>query len=179
LRLSEVLSAGAYRVRQFFEAIGARRSPPDLGPARRVLPPPLFALFERMPAEDRRHGLQAMAALEAQGQVDTTLLQAALLHDVGKAEAGVGLAHRVARVLLRRAAPPLWRWLSGWPTGWRRPFWAVANHPARGAVWVETQGGSDALVALIRYHESDPPVDWAGTDLARWHAALAAVDARL
>lgn len=131
-----------------------------------------------MPAEDRRHALAVLAELEAVGECDPLLAQAGLLHDVGKANAGVGIPHRVARVVLRRLAPPLWRWLSGRPTGWRRPFWVMANHAARGAIWVETQGGHPDLAALIRAHEEPAPPDWAERDLARWHAALARADAK-
>jgi hypothetical protein len=166
------------RAGQFFRALGARRRPPDLAAARAVLPPPLFDLFARMPVEDQRHGLAVLGLLRAGGQSETVLLQAGLLHDVGKADGGVGLHHRVARVLLRAGAPPAWRWLAGTPTGWRRPFWVVAHHPDRGAAWIEAAGGAPGLVALVRYHERRPPAEWAGTDLARWHAELARADAR-
>jgi hypothetical protein len=173
-----LLSAGRIRVGQFANALSARRQPPDAGPARAVLPAPLVELFLRMPPEDRRHGLAVLRLLTGRGETAPALAQAALLHDVGKAEAGVGLPHRIARVLLRRRARPLWGWLSGRPTGWRRPFWVIANHPERGAIWVETQGGSPDLVALIRYHEQRAPAGWAGTDLAAWHEALAWADAQ-
>jgi hypothetical protein len=168
-----------HRVGQVAQLLAARRRPPDTTPARRLLPPELFALFEAMPPEDQRHGLTVLARLEAAGERDPVVLQAALLHDVGKAKAGVGLVHRVLRVLLRRSAPPLWRWLSGWPTGWRRPFWAVANHPERGAVWVETQGGGGELVALIRYHERSALPVGAPPEQVLRHAALARADAGL
>lgn len=176
--MSQPLAAARYRVGQFFAALRARRRGAgiDDGPARAVLAPELAALFDRMPPEDRQHGLAVLARLRASGADDPVLLGAALLHDLGKAEAGVDLVHRVARVLLSRAAPPLWRWLCR-PTGWRRPFWAVANHPARGAVWVDTVGGGADLCALIRYHEAPAPPAWAGTVQARRHAALRAVDA--
>ncbi len=167
-----------YRPRQFFLALAARRRAQDDAPARRVLPPALFTLFEQMPPEDRRHALTVLADLEARGETDPILLQAGLLHDVGKAGAGVGLAHRVARVLVRPLIPGLWRWLTAAPTGRRRPFWVVAYHAERGAVWVESQGADPALVALIRQHERPLPPAWAGTPMARRHAALAWADAR-
>ncbi|MCB0216776.1 MAG: hypothetical protein KDH92_09090 [Chloroflexi bacterium] len=167
-----------YRVRQLLDARAARRDPPDDGPARALLPPPLFDAFRQMPAEDRRHVLTVLADLRDRGESDPALLQAALLHDLGKAGAGVGLIHRVARVLLWRAWPRAWAWLSARPTGWRRPFWVVARHPERGALWVEALGGSPELVALIRHHEAPAPAAWQGQDLARWHAALAWADAR-
>jgi hypothetical protein len=167
-----------YRVGQFLAALRARRAGGLLidDPAHDVLPPELLALFERMPPEDRAHGLEVLRRLRAHGQEDPVLLSAALLHDVGKAEARVGLVHRALRVLLARSMPALWRWLC-WPTGWRRPFWVVANHPARGAVWVETAGGTPELCALIRHHEAPAPAAWVGTPQARRHAALRAVDA--
>lgn len=172
-----LLTAARYRNRQFWHARAARRRAIDPAPARDVLPPALFALFERMSPEDRQHALDVLGRLRAAGATAPALLQAGLLHDLGKAEAGVGLPHRVARVLLRRTVPPLWRWLAGRPTGWRRPFWAVANHPERGAVWVETEGAAPDVVALIRHHEREAPAEWRGTPLAEWHAALCAADA--
>lgn len=165
-----------YRVRQLGAALAARRHPPDDRAARRLLPPPLLAIFARMPAEDRRHALAVLAALEAAGWAEVPLLQAALLHDAGKAEAGIRLWHRAARVLLTATATGAWQRLSACPTGRRRPLWVLAEHPARGAVWVEAQGGGADLVALIRYHESDAPADWAGRPLADWHAALQRAD---
>jgi hypothetical protein len=165
------------RVGQFFAALDARRRPPADGPARRVLSGELFELFTRMSPEDRRHGLEVLSILESDGETDVPLLQAALLHDVGKAEAGVGLPHRILRVLLARRFPRVWAWLAGWPTGWRRPFWVVTHHPERGAIWVETRGADPAVVELIRYHESPAPGEWAGTPLGRWHEALGRADA--
>ncbi len=170
--------AARVRVGQLFAALGARLRSPDDTAARRVLPPHLYPLFCEMQPEDRRHGLVVLSLLEADGVADLPLLQAALLHDVGKAHAGVGLAHRVLRVLLAWRFPRVWGWFAGWPTGWRRPFWVVANHPERGALWVETHGGDPDLVDLIRHHEATAPDEWAGTELACWHAALAAADAR-
>jgi hypothetical protein len=81
----------------------------------------------------------------------------------------------VLRVVLKPGWPAAWRWLSGAPTGWRRPYWVVANHPERGAVWVETAGGSPELVELIRYHEADPPEHWSA-ETRRRHAILAEAD---
>ncbi len=167
-----------YRVQQLFSALSARHNPPDIEPARELLPPPLFVLFADMPVEDQRHGLTVLADLRERGETAEPLLQAALLHDVGKSGTGVGLQHRVARVLFKKPLPPFWRWLSGCPTGWRRPFWVVANHPSRGAVWVASEGGSEALVDLIRFHESRAPESWRDSAKADWHEALAWADAR-
>ena len=173
-----MLSAARYRISQVGSFLAARRLPPDDGPAAEVLPVDLLALFRQMPPEDRRHALRVLADLRSRGAVAPELLQAGLLHDLGKAGAGVGLIHRVARVVLRRRVPPLWRWLIACPTGWRRPFWVVAHHPERGAVWVETAGAAPEVAALVRHHEQRAPAEWSGTPLAGWHAELAWADAR-
>jgi hypothetical protein len=140
---------------------------------------PLHEIFRAMPPEDQSHGIAVLAALTSEGESDAPLLQAALLHDSGKACAGVGVLHRSARVMLSWAWPSLWKWLAGEPTGWRRPFWVVANHPERGAVWVSAAGGGAMLAELVRHHEDEAPAEWSGTPLAEWHAALARADARL
>ncbi len=167
-----------YRAWQLTAALWSRRQPPDVVAAHGLLPPALAALFDQMPAEDRHHALRVAAGLVARGESAPPLLQAALLHDVGKANGGVHLRHRMARVLLARRWPAAWAWLSGRPTGWRRPYWILAWHPARGAAWIAAVGGDAAVVALVRHHESAPPADWAGTELGRWHAALRWADAR-
>ncbi|MFN2115533.1 MAG: hypothetical protein ACK2T6_07440 [Anaerolineae bacterium] len=168
----------AYRVGQFVTALDAAVRPPDPGPARERLDGSLQEVFERMPAADRRHGLTVLAELQAAGETDAVLLATALLHDCGKAESGVTVVHRVLRVLLSPTVPGLWARLTSCPTGWRRPFWVVANHPARGAAWVAACGGPPEMVELIRHHEEPLPEAWRGTAQARRHAALAAVDAR-
>lgn len=173
-----MIRSARHRVGQFVGAMSARLRPPESGAATAVLPPELFTLFLRMPPEDRRHGLDALHRLKAEGRSEPLLLQAALLHDVGKAESGILVLHRIARVLLAKRARPLWRGLSGAPTGWRRPFWVLAHHAERGAVWVESLGAPPELVALILYHEEELPPAWRETALADWHGALAAVDAR-
>jgi hypothetical protein len=172
------LDGPRYRARQVLAVLRSRSRPVDPAPANAVLPPELARIWAAMPPEDQSHGLSVLEAVKSETS-DITALQAALLHDAGKAQAGVGIAHRSLRVLLAKRWPGLWLVLAGTPTGWRRPFWAVANHPARGAVWVASAGGSPELAMLVRHHEEDAPAEWAGTDLLRWHACLARADARL
>lgn len=165
-------------MRQFFTALAARQRPPDNGPAREVLPPELYALFCRMSPEDRFHGLEVLSLLLAAGHSDPVLLQAGLLHDVGKVEGGVGVRHRILRVLLAPRLPRLWRWLCRCPSGWRRSFYVIANHPELGAQRLASLGAPQELVELVRFHESPPPKEWRDELQGERHAALAAADAR-
>ncbi len=166
------------RVRQFVRALEARRCPPDDGPAAEVLPPNLYALYRRMSPEDRLHGLEMLELLRAAGHRDPLLLQAGLLHDVGKADSPVGIRHRILRVLLVRRLPAVWRWLCRERGGRREAFYVIANHPEIGAQRLAEAGADPELVELVRFHESPAPADWADTSRAQRHAALTAVDAR-
>jgi hypothetical protein len=166
-----------HRLGQTAAALVASVAPPDDRPALSALPPALAELYLGMAPEARRHGLDVRARLLAAGHDDDLLLQTALLHDVGKAHAGITVLHRAARVLLARRAAPVWRWLSVKPTGWRRPFWVLANHAERGAELVEASSGPPDMAELIRLHEQAMPCTWAGTAQAGRHAALAAADA--
>ena len=61
------------------------------------------------------------------------LLQAALLHDVGKSAAPLSLGDRTLVVLARRLAPAAARrWGQGQPSGWRRPFVTARQQPSGG-----------------------------------------------
>jgi len=83
------------------------------------------------------------------------LLQAALLHDVGKA-GHLGLWHRVVVVLLERFAPAmLWRLADEQPGSRGYPFFAYLNHPRWGAERAGEAGCDGLTVELIRrHHES-------------------------
>jgi hypothetical protein len=94
---------------------------------------------------DRRHAARVAAWLVARGHVDRLLIQAALLHDVGKALAPIGLWQRVAWVVVGRLAPGRRGWLAGRGGGWR----ALAAHQATGAERLRAAGAEPRLVALV------------------------------
>jgi len=147
----------AYRALQFWHALTAmppRQPPCDLGPG-------LCALYGAMPRADRAHGLRTYSRLRAAGPVPADLAAAALLHDVGKARAGIYLWHRVLFVLARGRLP---EWLA------RRPgFAALRAHAENGAALVAAAGGTPRTVELIRRHHDAH----AGDDVL---AALQAAD---
>lgn len=141
-----------YRVRQFVRAIRARVTPAEWAWAGECLPPAALQLFRTLPRQDQRHALDVAHALAESGQTDADLLEAALLHDGGKAGAGLTVWHRSIIVLLHRLLPGWLEWLGARDAGWRRPFWAHLHHPEIGATRAEAAGCAPLTVWIIRWH---------------------------
>lgn len=190
-----------YRVSQFLTAVKAGLpgwaggGSKDLTEANALLDTILVTaaqqeLFRRMPANDRCHALAVTHTLQQAGYDQRALLQAALLHDVGKS-IGQPLVHRVAIVLLQVFWPGALRRLEA-PTTvappslapnplppdilddvarWRRPFVVHARHPRIGAAWARAAGCEPLAVALIARHQ-DTIRDEAGGDEAELLALL-------
>ena len=147
-----------YRTRQFFGSFRPRIHDDDRDGAATVLGERLWPLFESMSPRDQKHSIDTFRLLKAQGCVDSELLSAALLHDVGKgrlAGARVRLWHRVAYVLLAVGAPALLRRL----TNGRGGLANLHHHSERGAVVAEALGVGPATVELIRRHHEDDITD--------------------
>jgi len=164
----------AYRAWQFWMALSARPlTAAEWQEITGLLPAPACALFATMTTADQRHCLAVQRALRAHGCVDRELLQAALLHDVGKGARRVPLWMRPTVVLLKRLAPDVLVRLAGpYPAlpdaahgvpavasaRWRRPFWAAWYHATIGADLAITAGLSPRVALLIRtHHQPDGP----------------------
>jgi putative nucleotidyltransferase with HDIG domain len=144
-----------YRLWQFLAALWTLARTPDDTPAREQLGGTAYAVFRRMAAYDRAHALRVFHGLRAQGVEDPALLQAGLLHDLGKSAGRqrIPLLYRGPIVLARRV-PRLWTWLArerpaGDP---RQPFSLYARHAARGAELAREAGCSARVVGLIAAH---------------------------
>jgi hypothetical protein len=145
-----------YRLWQFLAALGTLARAPDDTPAREQLSPVAYALFRRMAPYDRAHALRVFRWLQGQGITDPTLLQASLLHDVGKSAGPerIPLLYRGPIVLARRS-PRLWAWLArerprGDP---RRSFYLYEIHAAHGAELARAAGCGPDVVALVAAHQ--------------------------
>jgi putative nucleotidyltransferase with HDIG domain len=145
-----------YRAGQFRDYVWPQApGPRDMADIRRVLPPPLRALFLRQTVGEQAHALRVMQRLASSG-VQTErlpLLQAALLHDVGKTRAPLSLAERVAVVLVGR----FWPWLikhSNW-----RPFVTARRHAEWGAELCAEAGAPELTVDLVRRHQTPAAPD--------------------
>lgn len=156
-----------HRVAQFFGHLTARVSADDAALARELLPPAAGALFARMPVADRRHGLDVVAHLLAEGWDDRDLLAAALLHDAAKGER-MRLWHRVGGVLLEAFAPGLLRRLArDDPASWRYPWHLYLHHAELSAQAALAAGCAERTAAFIRGSAPDADADAA----AAFHAA--------
>ena len=109
------------------------------------LEPRQVELFYSQALADQRHARRVASWLVARGHVDRLLIQAALLHDVGKAIAPIWLGQRVAWVIVGRLAPGARGWLVGRGGGWR----ALAAHQGIGAERLRAIGAEPRLVGLV------------------------------
>jgi hypothetical protein len=164
-------------MRQFTRALGARVQPQEMHLLERHLTPAQMELFRSMSPQDQRHGLDVFFTLQREGYTERTLLQAALLHDVGKCDGGLRLAHRVAIVLMRALWPGLLARLArDEPGSWRYPFFVHLHHAARGAELAQAASCPPLAVELIRRHQEPLPVAWHGTREGQLLAALQTAD---
>lgn len=142
------------RVRQGLRALSAWARPVHHDLAAEILSPDLLALFHRMRRSEQQHSLNVLLTLRRRGQNHPALLQAALLHDVGKSRVPFHLWDRVVVVLVKAAAPALARrWGEGQSIGWRRPFVVSFQHPAWGAEMAAKVGADPLVVELIASHQ--------------------------
>ncbi len=143
-----------HRVGQFFLYLRARPTSDDRALVDATLPPALAALFGRMAPGEQLHCLRVMRWLAGQGHCQPELLQAALLHDVGKSVAPISLLERVEAVLVRWLLPSRYaRWAQAEPRGWQRPFVTATQHPEWGARLAAQAGAAPLVVSLIRRHQ--------------------------
>jgi hypothetical protein len=130
-----------------------------------------------MSQRDQRHGLDLVYTLQRQGHRAPELLQAALLHDVGKA-GHLSLWYRVAVVLLERFVPAmLLRLVDDRPGSRGYPFFAYLNHPRWGAERATKVGCGSLTVELIKRHH-EPLLASAESEADRLLIALQAADGR-
>jgi hypothetical protein len=135
--------------------------PADDAWARDALLPGEVALWERMSGADRRHAVGVARRAEAALGIpaDRPVLAAALLHDVGKVDSGLGPVRRAVATVAGMAgghdAARRWRTRSG-PAG---RVGRYLCHDDIGADLLATAGSDALTVAWAREHHL-PPDRW-------------------
>jgi hypothetical protein len=118
------------------------------------LTPPQLVLFDTMHVADRRHGLNVVGTLRADGVMDLDVLIAGLLHDAGKGQTGVG--PRVAYSLGQGYGAWVWR-VAGMVPRWSPALIVLRDHAETSARLAAGAGCSARTVELIRHQ--DAPID--------------------
>jgi putative nucleotidyltransferase with HDIG domain len=152
----------AYRLGQVSAAHRARMSERDRAEALAHLDPNLGQLFLGMAVRDQRHALRVLRRLGGGGPL---LGQAALLHDVGKADAPLGSIGR-SLVILARSTGTLWLLRRVPALGPRVSRYL--SHPKIGAEKLRAAGAHPVLVEIVAEHEASRP---AHPETARLQAA--------
>lgn len=169
--------AGRHLARRFFGSLRPGGPPPaDVEWVRAVLSAAELRLWERLSGPDRRHSVEV--ARETQRllgpeEAGRPVQAAALLHDVGKLDAGLGTPGRVAATVISMAAGAgaVSRWDG--KRGFRGRAARYLQHPQRGAELLSEAGSDPLVVAWARDHHLPPDRCRIADDLA---AALRAAD---
>lgn len=117
------------------------------------LTPAQLDLFDRMHPADRRHGLDVVAALRAEGHTEPELLLAGLFHDASKGPQ-TRLVHRVAWSLGERYGSWVWSVTRPLPT-FGTALDRMASHAVDSALLARAAGCPDRTAELIR-HQARP-----------------------
>ena len=144
----------ASRARQFRAHLRASVTPEERAALATWIAPAQLELFDTMHVADRRHGLDVVASLRAEGVTEPDLLVAGLLHDAGKGDTGVW--PRVAYSLGSRYGAWIPRVASVLP-GFRPALERLRTHAETSAALAAAAGCSPRTVELIR--NQDAPLD--------------------
>jgi hypothetical protein len=142
----------APKVRQFRAHVRARVAAGERAGLATWLSPSQLGLFDTMHVADRRHGLDVVATLRAEGATETDLLVAGLLHDAGKDQTGIW--PRVIYSLGQAYGSWIWR-LAGIVPGVRADLERLRDHAGTSARLAAAAGCTPRTVELIR-HQDDP-----------------------
>jgi hypothetical protein len=163
------VSRAGHLARRFVGALrpGGPR-PADVAWVESILTPEEAALWSRLPNQDRRHSVlvarrvdAALAGTDAAG--DPRWLAAALLHDVGKLDAGLGVLGRVVATLAGGAARH--EWAEPWSAkrGFTRRVGLYLRHPELGATRIRVAGGREEVARWAAAHHTSS--SWSATGL--------------
>ena len=144
----------AHLVRRFFGSLGTTRpSPADQLWVASLLSHDLARLFWAQPVADQAHGLSAAQRVAAASPGRDDLVRAALLHDVGKRHARLGVVGRSFASTMAILRMPI-----------RGRYAAYLEHGEAGAAELEAAGADPMTVMFARHHHGVPPESVAKAD---------------
>jgi hypothetical protein len=146
-----------YRCKQLLMALRARPfNQAEFEFVHQILNEKQAALFFALPLYEQHHAYRVCRMLWEEGhQTDTALLQAALLHDLGKRDPLSGryisLWDKILVVALKKIGgkPLLYKVAKPDPSSWLYVFWLQTRHEQRSAELAEAVGSLPRVVALI------------------------------
>jgi hypothetical protein len=146
-----VVAAPLHLARRFLGSLSPRPlDPGDVAWVDEVLLDDELALWARMPLADRKHAARVARDVARRLGPDATrpVLAAALLHDVGKVEAGLGTLARALATLVGRGRTARWEGRSGF----RGRLARYLRHDVIGADLLAASGSDPLTVAWARDH---------------------------
>lgn len=142
-------------VRRFFGSLGSRRPlPADQLWVGALLEHDLARLFWAQPVADQAHGIATARRIAETASDRPDLIRAALLHDVGKRHARLGVIGRSLASMVAILRLPL-----------RGRFAAYISHGEAGAAELHFAGADSLTVAFAHHHHGARPK---GFDPADW-----------
>ena len=156
------MASASHLIKRFFGSLrpGGPGEHAETWVAARLLPGEL-ALWRRMSGPDRRHAVGVAERVErALGHEATRpVLAAALLHDVGKIESGLGTYGRVVATMSAKVAGA--EMASAWrrQRGYARKVGLYLQHDEIGGDLLELAGSDALTVAWTREHHR-PSSEW-------------------
>ena len=147
-----------YRIKQGLNNLTGVMRPEDWSLVMAWLSPAERSLFSKMQRPDQLHCVRVARWLLAEGEVDSSIIKAALLHDVGKSRCRIGIAHRTLYVIMGRifrSFPPLFSSPPG-EYRWWLPYYVIANHPRIGASILAQAGCDERVWRLVELHQENP-----------------------
>jgi hypothetical protein len=176
------MSRAGHLTRRF---VGALRpggpSAADTTWVRGVLTDPEYDLWARLPGHDRRHAVAVARRVDHAlapdgGGADPRWLAAALLHDVGKLDAHLGVVARVGATLAGAAAGHDYADLWSTKRGVTRRVGLYLRHPELGATRIRLAGGRAEAATWAAAHHTAAARDDTGLPPDVVAALLAADD---
>lgn len=132
---------------RFFDYLGARPlTESDRQTVRSFLSDAEARIFFEQSPRDQTHGFEAALVVLASGRESDGIIKSALLHDVGKRSAGLGVVGRVIASLLIKAGLPLTRRMRDY-----------RDHGEIGAVDLADAGSPPIVVDFARNHHGSRP----------------------